>query len=450
MKGALAFVCCLGLLSSLRAQELTEEEILSKYTEEELIKRNAARRAVAEKVKTSTLANLRQWQSLVGMTWRRDTAGNFEFMASEDPQTRWASLFRRGIADGFEEAGRLGKAALLLHRGDVLSLADGSAHLHRLGVGVTTPDLVAFVRSAIPPDSRDLALLDRMVAIDALTRQSTPEAKAARDALAADQSLDQRLSDRLAGAPLLRAALDPAKLALPTRFDVAFVINNDASFDATALMRLGRHISMTSSAQVIHRLKFPDERNAAELQACVEILAELPFELVRQFGHTRLDQTCVAVRFVPKTVVEESFDGMEPSRYESHWCASGVGRFEPSAIVANASAMKVEATTAEVVDGTARVALGATTLAVTDTLATARTGAFEMSPRPELATKLLRPGAGVRVHVPTGSLWLASLTEAGVTGVESIDVAVKFGETVTFDAVARTKDAATAPAPPGR
>ena len=92
--------------------------------------------------------------------------------------------------------GAYGPLALLGHSGDVLSLTDGERHLQRLGVSLTTGDLAAFVRTPLPEAARDVALLDRMVAIDVLRARSDADAKVLVTQLGADATLPKGLRER--------------------------------------------------------------------------------------------------------------------------------------------------------------------------------------------------------------------------------------------------------------
>ena len=390
--------------------------------------------AKSAQLRETALANLKAGKPLIALDWRRNAAGDFEHKIADaiEKDAKFEPWFGKGLVEAMNATGIAGWVMFFAHHGDVLSLTHGEHHLRRLGIGSTTADLVTFVRSPLPEQLRDVALLDRLVAIDLIARRDDDEAKAARSALAAETTLDAQLRERAAPANFPRRHLDAATLPLPTQGDIYLVCNHESLFDALPLVEIGYFTGMVSTVQVLQYLKAPTLSDFVLGQTESEFLTEIPFEIARRFGNFRLDQTVVALS------VPRDGDG-------GGWIAVSAGKFDAARVAAGVAASKVEGGKAELADGTAKATIDGTQLVVTDLLATAMTPGLAAAPNPEVAARLLNDNPGLRVHVPTGSsLLLAQGRVFGIEGVESIDVTASSGDPVVLHAVLKTKDNASA------
>ena len=387
--------------------------------------------AESEHRRATALANAKAGKPMIPFEWRRNAASDLEFKAPWDKKAEFAPWFAEGIVEAVGATGIVGLLMLPAHNGDVLSLTHGEHHLRRIGIASTTPDLAKFVRSPLPEQLRDLALLDRMVAIDLLARRGDGEAKAAHAAIAADATLAAPLRERAAAVKPARRRLDPATLALPANCHLVVVFDHAELFDALPLVEMGFCSGLVSTMAVIQMLKMPEVSDYVLGQSESEFVTGLPFEVARRLGNFRLDQTAIVL-------------GSAGAPADSGLFVASAGSFAPTAVVGGVPSLGIDGATAKLADATATADLAGTELVVTESLATARPAGVAVAPRPELTTQLLAGGVGCRVHVPTASWLLAQVEAAGIAGVKSIDATLSCGDPVMIDATLRTKDEASA------
>lgn len=366
-------------------------------------------------------------ERLIELRWRRDAQGNFEYAvavaAEKDP--KWQPWFSEGFTRALGVIGACGPLALLGHSGDVLSLTDGERHLQRLGVSLTTGDLAAFVRTPLPEAARDVALLDRMVAIDVLRARSDADAKVLVTQLGADATLPNGLRER-ASATVARLALDPVKWPLPAAADAFVVVRQAKMPSARNLLELGRFSGLVASAKVLTRLKMPTLEDFVHGETESAVCAEIPFEIARHLGNYRLDETGFTIRLhdiATNFAGRPLEDGTSPE-----WTMCGVGHFDTAAV------------------GAAAPELGITFDSLSDTTITARSQGLAVASRPDFGKQLLANGdAAVLVHVPKGSSLVAYGEAFGVPGIVHADLAVTLREAdVLFDLRLGAADAAAA------
>ena len=412
-------LCVAAVLASLVAAQTDEEY------EREL--------AASARMRETALANLKRGEPVIALEWRRSAAGDLEFKPPQDAAAKFAPWFAKGIADAVATAGTIGMVMLPAHHGDVLSLTLGEHHLRRLGIARTTPELVTFIRSPLPELLRDVALLDRMVAIDLLHRRGDDGAKAACAAIVADAALAGPLRERAGGAKPARRSLDAATVPLPAHCDLVVVCNHAQLFDAQPLVEIGHIVGLVSTMRVVQMLKMPLVSDFTIGQTESEFVTGLPFEIARRFGNFRLDQTMLVWCPAKAGAVRGLF-------------VASAGSFSPAAIVAGVPSLGIDGATAELANGAAKAKFAGTDVVVTDSIATATPG-VAVAPRPDLAARLLARGdVGLCCHVPSGSALLGELKALGIQGVESIDATASCGDPVVVDATLRTKDAASAAA----
>lgn len=353
-------------------------------------------------------------QERLELRWRRDAQGNFEYAVAAEKDPEWQPWFSEGFARALGVIGAYGPLALLGHSGDVLSLTDGERHLQRLGVSLTTGDLAAFVRTPLPEAARDVARLDRMVAIDVLRARSDADAKVLVTQLGADATLPKGLRER-ASATVARLALDPVKWPLPAAADAFVVVRQAKMPSARYLLELGRFSCRVAGAKVLTLLKAPTPKDFVHVETESEACAEIPFEIARHLGNYRLDETGFTIRLHE--------DGTSPE-----WTMCGVGHFDTAAVWATAPK------------------LGITFDLLSDTTLTVRSQGLAVASRPDFGKQLLATGdAAVLVHVPKGSSLVAYGEEFGVPGIVHADLAVTLREAdVYFDLRLGAADAAAA------
>src|SRR5262245_63393088 len=125
---------------------------------------------------TPHVDSVMQDKDLLALQWRRSDTGVLECALADDKEPTWAPLFRRGVLAGLQTTGTLGAMSLLLHSGDLLSLTSGERHLSRIGVATATVELRQYIAIPLPKTLTELAVLDRMVAIDVLVARSAKDA----------------------------------------------------------------------------------------------------------------------------------------------------------------------------------------------------------------------------------------------------------------------------------
>lgn len=391
------------------------------------------RRAQAERMRAAAFANLKEGGPLAPLEWRRNAAGDLEFKPVDETDAKFTPWFGKGIAEAVNATGFVGMVMVPAHNGDVLSLTDAERHLRRLGIVSTTAELAKFVRSPLPERLRDVALLDRMVAVDLLGRRGDDEAKAARTAIAVDATLNAALRERAAARTTARRGLDAATLALPAHCDLVVVCNHANMIDALPLVEIGHFTGLVASLQVIRMLKMPRVSDFVIGQTESEFVTGLPFEIARRLGNFRLDQTVVAI-------------GSADAGPRGRLFVASAGVFSPAAVVAGAPALGVDGVEARLVSGAATATIGGTDLVVTDSLAVAKAPGTSAAPNPELVRPLLGGDAALRVHLPRGSSLLSWLESAGLHGVESADLTAWNADPVVVELVLRAKDDPTATA----
>jgi hypothetical protein len=375
--------------------------------------------------------SIEEHDRLIELRWRRDAKGNFEFARAAVKEPEWSPWFAPGPLASVQVLGVAGPLALLGHSGDVLSLTNGERHLRRIGVAMTTGDLAAFVRTPLADGMRDVALLDRMVAIDVLRRRDNAEAKLVAAQLAADGSLDPALRRR-AGEQPVRLRLEPETWPLPAAADAFVVVHQSRLPAAHYVLELGRISGLISSARVLQMLKAPTPGDLVVGETECEAFLEAPFELARHLGNHRLDQTAITIRLPAEA------RGFQ-------WTACSAGRFDVGALAAAAPNVGM---TSDREGDTATIAGEGMEAKLTATMLAVRGLGVEVAPRPDLAQQLLAAGdAGVLVHVPAGSALIAYAEQFGLPGVLGADLTMTFDEeNVRLELRLGTADAAAAKA----
>ncbi|HEU4418446.1 MAG TPA: hypothetical protein VFT55_05875 [Planctomycetota bacterium] len=358
-----------------------------------------------------------QDKDLLALQWRRSDKGVLECALADDKAPEWAPLFREGVFAGLQTSGSFGLLSLLLHSGDLLSLTSGERHLSRIGVATVTPELRQYIAVPLPDALAELAVLDRMVAIDVLVARGAKDAVAELKHLAGDAALPAPLRERAAGAvtrleggtSTARPRLDAKTLRLPAEADVYVVVDNAALTSMNFLLELGRFTGLLSSAYVIDTLKNPTPHDLMIGQCESEQVTEIPFELAREIGNFRIDQICLAVRLPRKK-------GDEPEV-----SVHAAGQFEPKGIEAMLTSLGVQAHVE---------------LQVTATGITASNKGLTLAPDETRAKALLDlTGHAVRVLVPSGSPLLAQMRPFGLPPTESLDLRFGIGANLRCEAV---------------
>ena len=357
-----------------------------------------------------------QDKDLLALQWRRSDTGVLECAVASDKEPAWAPLFPRGVFAGLETTGTFGPMSLLLHNGDLLSLTSGERHLSRIGVATATAELRQFLVSPLPKSLADIAVLDRMVAIDVLIARSAEEAVAELKQVAGDAALPEPLRERakaavtrIEGGTLpARPRFDAKTLRLPKEADVYAIIDNGSLTSMSFLTELGRFSGMLSCALVLDTLKAPTPQDYMVAQCESEALPEVPFELVRAIGNFRIDQICVAVRMPRK---KEDQPGVS---------VQIAGPFGPKAI----EAMQIN------------LGQGGMDVQATATGISISTKGLALEPDETRAKALLDLGGfAIRVMVPSGSPLLAQMRPFGLPPTESFDLRFGIGTHLRSEAV---------------
>ena len=368
-------------------------------------------------VPTVHVDSVMQDKDLLALQWRRSDTGVLECALASDKEPSWAPLFPQGVLAGLQTTGAFGPMSLLLHSGDLLSLTSGERHLARIGVATATPELRQYIAIPLPKTLAELAVLDRMVAIDVLVARSAKDAMPELKQLASDAALPATLRERAAaavtrldgGTLTARPKFDAKTLRLPKEADLYVVVDNAALTSMNFLIELGRFSGMLSSAFVLDMLKKPSPQDYWVGQCESEMLTEIPFELAREAGNFRIDQICVAVRLPRKQD--------EKPEVTVHVA----GNFEPNAIEPMLASLGIQA---------------GMELQVTATGITASSKGLALEPDETRAKALLDLGGhAVRVQVPSGSPMLAQMRPFGLPPTESLDLRFGVGTHVRSEAV---------------
>ena len=366
---------------------------------------------------TPHVDSVMQDKDLLALQWRRSDTGVLECALASDKEPTWAPLFPQGVLAGLQTTGTFGPMSLLLHSGDLLSLTSGERHLSRIGVATPTVDLRQYIAIPLPKTLTELAVLDRMVAIDVLVARSAKDALPELKHIAGDAALPATLRERAAaavtrlegGTLTARPKFDAKTLRLPPEADLYVIVDNAALTSMNFLIELGRFSGMLSSAFVLDMLKQPTPHDYMTGQCESEMLTEIPFELAREVGNFRIDQICVAVRLPRKNDDQPQVT------------VHVAGKFDPKAIEAMLAKLGVQ---------------GQMDLQVTATGITASNKGLALEPDETRAKALLDLGGhAVRVQIPSGSPMLAQMRPFGLPPTESLDVRFGVGTHVRSEAV---------------
>src|SRR5262245_21198460 len=358
-----------------------------------------------------------QDKDLLALQWRRSDTGVLECALADDKEPTWAPLFRRGVLAGLQTTGTLGAMSLLLHSGDLLSLTSGERHLSRIGVATATVELRQYIAIPLPKTLTELAVLDRMVAIDVLVARNAKDALPELKHMAGDAASPATLRERAAaavtrlegGTLTARPKFDAKTLRLPAEADLYVIVDNAALTSMSFLIELGRFSGMLSSAFVLDMLKQPSPQDCLIGQCESEMVTEIPFELAREVGNFRIDQTCVAVRLPRKKEDQPQIT------------VQVAGQFDPKAIEATLASLGVQS---------------GMELQVTATGITVSTKGLALEPDETRAKALLDlAGHAVRVQVPAGSPMLAQMRPFGLPPTESLDLRFGVGTHLRCEAV---------------
>lgn len=225
-------------------------------------------------------------------------------------QSEWVSALGEGLGRGFGSCGALGWLSLFLHGGSgLLDMTDAEFHFGALGIDATDVGLRQFL--AVPQPSFDgphgrAALLDRLLAIDVLSRRGVTTAVGELGMLARNDALPAELRERanralatLAGKPdtLVRRRLAADSLHLPAAFDACVIVDHsrmpDMSWMTAAGRRIGALVTAAAIAAADGGFVSPPQKNGAQMLC--DVVSELPFAVVQQWGNARLDHSCLVV-----------------------------------------------------------------------------------------------------------------------------------------------------------
>ncbi|HLQ39265.1 MAG TPA: hypothetical protein VK348_15760 [Planctomycetota bacterium] len=368
---------------------------------------------------------VRAGNDLVTLQWRRDRDGNLQCAPVGADDAAFQPLFEGGIASGIATSGAAGFMALVFpHRGDMLALTDGNAHLRRLGLGTADAEVRQFIATPLPAERPELAALDRMVAIDLLARRGARTAAAELRHLAEDASMPATLRRRAGealhtltgeGQAPPRASLDPATLPIPMLADGYLVVDHARMPDLQPVFPLARRLGLLAAARVLEHLADHSDHDLLVGQIESEGVVELPFELARQLGNHRIDRTFVAIQVA--------------SDDEVSWCCCSVGQFEPAVLASGLRLLPFDGVKGELVEQTAKITLPDGQATLTSSRLDANSGKYGGKPRPELAARLLDLGdAAVHVLVPAQSKAFLGLMTLGLPPAESADLKITFGD----------------------
>jgi hypothetical protein len=358
-----------------------------------------------------------QDKDLLALQWRRSDTGVLECALASDKEPTWAPLFPQGVLAGLQTTGSFGPFSLLLHSGDLLSLTSGERHLSRIGVATATVELRQYIATPLPKTLAELAVLDRMVAIDLLVARGAKDAVPELKHIAGDAALPATLRERAAaavtrlqgGTLTARPKFDAKTLRLPKEADIYVVVDNAALTSMSFLIELGRFSALLSSAFVLDMLKQPLPKDYMIGQCESEMLTEIPFELTRELGTFRIDQICVAVR-MPRKKEDQPQVSVQVA-----------GQFDAKALETMLAGLGIQA---------------GMDLQVTATGITASSKGLALEPDEARAKALLDLGGqAVRVQVPSGSPLLAQMRPFGLPPTESLDLRFGVGTNLRSEAV---------------
>lgn len=343
--------------------------------------------------------------------------------------------------DLFGSLGALGLLALVCHGpGDLLGMTDTGFHFRALGSSDEEVALRQLVASAFEAEGvvGCAELLDRHLAVATLLRRGSPGAVVELRKLvelgklppALGDSVRQQLALHGEGGGALRRRFDPKALLVPATYDACVLVDHarlpDMSFVTALARRTGALVTAAAIGRAGGNLSAATCNGA---QFWIDRPAEAPFELVRQFGNARLDQSCVFLhtKTGPGLPVDLSWQAAGEIAAEG-WNRADIDRVLRSSF----ADCKV-------------------TFAPDGLLLTTRGEAGIV--REAKATELLNDtGAAIRVVVPGTSKLLAMIAFLGLPPATGLEVRVTFGDPTTVAVVveARDEDAAAAWAAKGK
>ncbi|MBK8098693.1 MAG: hypothetical protein IPK26_16395 [Planctomycetes bacterium] len=394
------------------------------------------------------VARVRSGGWLAQIVYRRAPTGDLLAPGYNDAggidDDRYDPLLGEDLSTGLINAGALGYLALMCHgHRDLLAMTDGEFHLQAIGVPTSDVDLRQFLARPLPTFDGlggRAQMLDRMVAIDLLTRRRCRAAVGELTLLAKNDGVPAMLRERAsaaipevqgAPAPIARARLDPEKLQLPVAFDGCLILDHARLPDLGWLTPLGRRLGalITGTAMEAGGAGGNDDLARSAQRGC-DLVSELPFGVVHRFGNARLDHSCFV--FTAKA---------GPVPFGFTWQA--VGAFEHD--------LWQQARLPD--DARANNPLLGGAMEVTADTVFAATDGNRGKPRPEVAAPmLLASNPALCAFIPANSkAWLA-LAFAKLPPATGAEIRVEFGDpaVITLMVTARDEDAADAWVDKGR
>lgn len=253
-------------------------------------------------------ARMQASEDLIALRYRRDAHGAFEVCSADPTVTKFLPLFPAGrLPHAAHALGSLLLSFALFGNGDgVLGSTDAERHLRRIGVDTSVVGLRQFLVGDITTADADLAraeALDRAVAIEFLVqgnhRGAVAELVALRDRKDTPPPLRAHVERALAhfghgDLDEMRARLAAAELRFPPNPGWCVVVDHTRLPDLTLVRALVRSLAQERSYRFVHKLKSPTAWDLHHDQLAVDLLGEMPFEVVRRLGDVRLDHTMVA------------------------------------------------------------------------------------------------------------------------------------------------------------
>ncbi len=281
--------------------------------------------------------------------WQRGADGALQMYFFADSgmaeHAHYLSLLGDDLERGMESGGLIGWLSLVCHgSGDLLGMTDAEFHFGALGIDTSDVGLRQYL--AVPAPSFDgsrgrAELLDRLLAIDVLTRRDCKSSLAELRVLQAKASMPTLLRDgaarairQLEGQPATgRTRLTAAELLLPAAFDVVIEIDHSHLPDLSWLTATGRRIGALVTAREVRMAGgtvSPATSNGA--QSLCDICSELPFGVVHKFGNARLDHSCFVISMKADPRLPVAFTWQATGEFEAErWQQASA----PAAMVAN-------------------------------------------------------------------------------------------------------------------
>lgn len=380
--------------------------------------------------------------------WQRGADGSLEMHyfadvggSIPDGQLRFKPVLGEKLENGFQNSGAVGFLSLFCHgNGDLLSMTDVEYHFGALGVDTSDVGMRQFL--IVPPPSFEgqrgrAEMLDRMLAIDVLTRRNCKSALGELRVLAANEKLPAALRERAQRASAVlsgetkgteRKRLDAATLNLPAAFDGCVLVDHARLPDLGWLTPLGRRLGALVTAQTIVMAGgtiSPAMCNGA--QSMCDVVSELPFGVAHQFGNVRIDQSLL--------VISAKADPEMPVALS--WQAAG--EFE-------AELLKK----AELPAGIERnnPIFGGKLEVVADRVVASTDGSVG-KPRPAMVEKLgllEDAGCAIRAIVPANSKLWPALAFLKLPSAERAELCITFGDPGVITLQVQTRDEETAEA----